>query len=117
MPPPILVGIVNITEVSFPDAGRFLDRTAAIAQARRLAADGADIVELGAAASNVAASPVAPAEEIRRLGAVIAALSGTGTALAIDTSQPETQRFALARGVDYLNDIRGFADSSVYPDF
>ncbi len=113
---PRLVGIVNITEDSFSDGGRFLDPAAAIAQARRLAANGADIVELGAAASNVAANPVAPAEEIRRLGPVIAALSEIGAPLAVDTSQPETQRFALARGVAYLNDIRGFPDPSVYAD-
>src|SRR5579859_4981160 len=93
--PPRIVGIVNITEDSFSDGGRFLDPAAAIAQARRLAADGADIVELGAAASNVAAGAVAPEEEIRRLDPVIAAFAGTGTALAIDTCQPETQRFAL----------------------
>jgi dihydropteroate synthase len=116
MPHPLLVGIVNITADSFSDGGRFLDPAAAIAQARLLAADGADIVELGAAASNVAAGAVAPAEEIRRLDPVIAALAGTGTALAVDTSQPEVQRFALARGVAYLNDIRGFPDPSVYPD-
>jgi len=116
MPRPLLVGIVNITEDSFSDGGRFLDPAAAIAQARRLAAEGADIVELGAAASNVAASDVAPAEEIRRLDPVIVALAGTGTTLAIDTSQPETQRFGLARGVAYLNDIRGFPDLSVFPD-
>jgi dihydropteroate synthase len=113
---PRVVGIVNITEDSFSDGGRFLDPAAAIARARLLAADGADIVELGAAASNFAASPVAPAEEIRRLDPVIAALSGTGAALAIDTCQPETQLFALARGVAYLNDIRGFPDPSVYRD-
>jgi dihydropteroate synthase type 2 len=112
---PRVVGIVNITEDSFSDGGRFLDPAAAIAQARRLAAEGADIVELGAAASNVAAGRVPPAEEIRRLGPVIAALAGSGTPLAIDTSQPETQRFALARGVAYLNDIRGFPDPSLYP--
>jgi dihydropteroate synthase type 2 len=116
MPRPLLVGIVNITEDSFSDGGRFVDPAAAIAQAIRLAADGADIVEFGAAASNVAAGPVSPAEEIRRLDPVIAALAGTGTALAIDTSEPKTQRFALARGIAYLNDIRGFPDPSVYPD-
>jgi dihydropteroate synthase type 2 len=116
MPRPLLVGIVNITEDSFSDGGRFLDPAAAIAQSRRLAADGADIVELGAAASNVAASLVASDEEIRRLDPVIAAMTGTGKALAIDTAQPETQLFALARGVAYLNDIRGFPDPSVYPD-
>jgi dihydropteroate synthase type 2 len=116
MPRPQLVGIVNITTDSFSDGGRFLDPAAAIAQARRLAADGADIVELGAAASNVAASPVAPEEEIRRLEPVIAALADTGAVLAVDASQPETQRFALACGIAYLNDIRGFPEPSVYPD-
>ena len=113
---PNLVGIVNITADSFSDGGCFLDPAAAIAQGRLLAACGADIVELGAAASNVAASPVAPAEEIRRLEPVIAALALSGTPLAVDTSEPETQRFALACGVDYLNDIRGFPDPGVYPD-
>jgi dihydropteroate synthase type 2 len=116
MPRPLLVGIVNITADSFSDGGRFLDPAAAIAQARRLAADGADIVEFGAAASNVASGAVAPVEEIRRLDPVIAALAGTGVPLAVDTTQPETQRFALARGVAYLNDIRGFPDPCVYPD-
>jgi dihydropteroate synthase type 2 len=113
---PQIVGIVNITADSFSDGGRFLDAPAALAHARRLAADGADIVELGAAASNVAANPVPPAEEMRRLDAVLAALAGTAVPLAVDTSQPETQRFALARGVAYLNDIRGFPDPGVYSD-
>jgi dihydropteroate synthase len=116
MPDPLLVGIVNITEDSFSDGGRFLDPAAAIAEAQRLAAGGADIVELGAAASNVAANPVDAAEEIRRLDPVVAALAGTGTPLAVDTTEPATMRFALARGVDYLNDIRGFPDPSIYPD-
>ena len=58
MPRPLLVGIVNITADSFSDGGRFLDPAAAIAHARRLAAEGADIVELGAAASNVAGGTV-----------------------------------------------------------
>jgi dihydropteroate synthase len=115
MPPrPLLVGIVNITADSFSDGGRFLDPVAAIAQAKLLAAGGADIVELGAAASNVAANPVAPEEEMQRLDPVIAALAGSGMALAVDTHRPETQRFALARGVDYLNDIHGFPEPAMY---
>jgi dihydropteroate synthase type 2 len=116
MPRPRLVGILNITEDSFSDGGRYLDPVAAIAQARRLIAGGADIVELGAAASNVAAKTVPPEEEIRRLDPVIAALEAEGVPISIDTFQPETQRFALARGVAYLNDIQGFPDAAVYPD-
>ncbi|HTV89112.1 MAG TPA: dihydropteroate synthase [Stellaceae bacterium] len=112
---PIIVGIVNITADSFSDGGRFLDARAALAQAQALAASGADIIELGAAASNVAAARVAPDMEIRRLKPVIAALAGLGTPLSIDSAQPAVQRFGLAHGVDYLNDIRGFPDPRLYP--
>jgi dihydropteroate synthase type 2 len=112
---PLIVGIVNITADSFSDGGRFLDPAAAIAHAGALAAGGADIIELGAAASNIAAAPVAPEDEIRRLAPVVAALAAAGTPLSIDTAQPEVQRFALAYGAHYLNDIRGFADPGVYP--
>lgn len=113
---PLIVGILNITADSFSDGGRFLDPDAAIAHARQLAADGADIVELGAAASNVAAAPVFPEEEIRRLDSVVAALAGTGIRLAVDSFQSAVQRFALARGADFLNDIRGFPDPAIYPE-
>jgi dihydropteroate synthase type 2 len=115
-PRPLLVGILNITEDSFSDGGHYLDAAAAIAQARRLVAGGADIVELGAVASNVAAKAVPPEEEIRRLEPVVAALKRDGIPLSIDTFHPETQRFALARGVEYLNDIQGFPDPAIYPE-
>jgi len=116
MPRPLLVGIVNITADSFSDGGRFLAPEAAISQARGLAADGADIVELGAAASNIAADPVSPDAEIGRLDPVLRAVCGSGTLLSIDTCRPEVQRYALARGVDYLNNIRGFPDPEMYPE-
>ena len=116
MPRPLIVGIVNITADSFSDGGRFLDPAAAIAHARRLAEGGADIVELGAAASNVAAAPVSAEEEIRRLGPALAALARDGATLAIDSACPQVQRFALARGVGYLNDIEGFPDAALYPE-
>lgn len=113
---PLIVGIVNITDDSFSDGGRFLDPAAAIAHGRRLAADGADIVELGAAASNIAARRVAAEEEIHRLAPVLAALAADGTPLSLDTAQPAVQRYAIAQGVGYLNDINGFPDASVYPE-
>jgi len=112
---PRLLGIVNITADSFSDGGRFLATEAAIAHARRLVADGADIIDLGAAASNVAAAPVDAALEQTRLDPVIAALAADGIALSIDSFQPQTQRFALKRGVAYLNDILGFPRPSLYP--
>jgi dihydropteroate synthase type 2 len=115
MPRPLLIGILNITEDSFSDGGRYLDPVAAIAQARWLVEAGADVVELGAAASNVAAKPVSPEEEIRRLGPVIDALQHQGVTLSVDSFHPDVQRFALSRRVAYLNDIQGFPDPAIYP--
>jgi dihydropteroate synthase type 2 len=112
---PVLFGILNITEDSFSDGGRYLDPAAALDQARLLAAAGADVIDVGAAASNAASRPVAAAEEIRRLGFVLPALQAAGIAVSVDAFQPETQRFALACGAAYLNDIGGFADRSLYP--
>src|SRR5260221_7811756 len=105
MPRPLLVGIVNITEDSFSDGGRFLDPAAAMTQARYLAAGGADVVEIGAAASNRAAKPVTPEEESRRLEPGIAAPQSDGIALSIDTYRPGGPRFALERGAAYLKHI------------
>jgi dihydropteroate synthase type 2 len=113
---PAIVGIVNITEDSFSDGGRFLDPAAALAHARAVAAAGAQIIDLGAAASNVDAKPVTAAEEIRRLGPPIAALKADGIAVSVDSFVPEVQRFAIACGVDFLNDIQGFPEPSIYPE-
>lgn len=113
---PKIFGILNLTEDSFSDGGRCLDPAAAIEAARRLAADGADVVDLGAAASNIDAKPVTPVEEIRRLTPVIAALKAAGVAVSIDSFALATQRFALATGVDFLNDVEGFPEPALYPD-
>jgi dihydropteroate synthase type 2 len=112
---PKLFGILNITEDSFSDGGRNLDPAVALAAARQLAADGADVVDIGAAASNIAAKPVSPDEEIRRLTPVIAALKKAGIATSIDSFALETQRYALSAGVDFLNDIEGFPEPALYP--
>ena len=113
---PRIFAILNLTEDSFSDGGHHLDPPAAIAEARRLAASGADVIDIGAAASNIAAKPVPPEQEIRRLAPVIAALRADGIAVSVDSFTPETQRFALAQRVDFLNDIQGFPDSGLYPD-
>jgi dihydropteroate synthase type 2 len=111
---PRIVGIVNITEDSFSDGGRYLAPGDALGHARQLRTAGADIIELGAAASHPDSKPVTPAEEQRRLGPVLDALAADGIPVSVDSFHPETQRFALARGVAYLNDIRGFPDPGQY---
>ena len=112
---PILLGIVNITEDSFSDGGRYLATEVALAHARKFAKDGASVLDLGAAASNPDAKPVAPAEEIARLAPVVAALKEDGLTVSIDSFSPEVQRWALGQRIEYLNDIQGFPDPGLYP--
>ena len=109
-----IFGIVNVTRDSFSDGGRFLDPDAAIAHALTLVEDGADVIDLGAASSHPEAEHVTAEEEIRRLTPVITELVRRGVAVSIDTWQPDVQRFALAAGAGWLNDIRGFCEPSLY---
>ena len=112
MPPPIF-GIVNITADSFSDGGNYLAPQAAISHARKLLADGADVLDVGAAASNPDAQTVPWAEEIKRLSPMVEAITDR-TKLSIDTFSIATQRWALTQGIGWLNDIQGFPDPSLY---
>jgi dihydropteroate synthase type 2 len=109
-----ILGIVNITEDSFSDGGKYLSADAAIAHARALAMN-ADILDLGAASSNPDAVAVPPNVEMTRLAPVAAALKQDGASVSIDSFAPEVQRWALEQDVDYLNDIQGFPDAALYP--
>jgi dihydropteroate synthase type 2 len=111
---PKIIGIVNITEDSFSDGGLYLDPGEALAHARALSADGADVIELGPASSHPDAAPVTAEEQCRRLAPVIEQLTADGVRVSVDSFLPETQGFALARGAMYLNDIQGFSDPSQY---
>lgn len=113
---PKIVGVVNLTEDSFSDGGRYLEPQAAIAHARSLLQDGADVIDLGPASSHPDAREVSGAEEIERLGPVLAALQQDAAVLSVDSYRSETQRFALQQGVAYLNDIQGFSDPDLYPE-
>lgn len=108
--------ILNITPDSFSDGGRFLAPEAALAQAGKLVADGTDVLDIGAASSNPDSEGVAAEVEIARMAPVVAAMKTRGVALSIDSFAPDVQRWALAQGVDYLNDIQGFPDAALYPE-
>ena len=110
-----IFGILNITEDSFSDGGRFLEPAAALQHARALIAGGADALDIGAASSNPEAAGVAPEIEIARLHSVVPQLLKDGVAISIDTFSPKVQRWALDQGVAYLNDIQGFPDTEIYP--
>jgi dihydropteroate synthase type 2 len=112
---PRIVGIVNITGDSFSDGGRYLDPEAAVAHARKLRADGADIIELGPAASHPDSATVTVAEEQRRLAPVLEQLTADGIPVSVDSFRPETLRFAISAGAACLNDIHGFGDPGLYP--
>jgi dihydropteroate synthase len=103
---PLIMGVVNITPDSFSDGGRFLEPAAAIAHARQLIAEGADLLDLGAESSRPgAAAVVSMEEELRRLLPVLRGLRDAPVPVSIDTVKPEVMRAALAEGASMINDI------------
>lgn len=111
---PTIFGILNVTEDSFSDGGKYLAPDAALAHGAALLAEGADVLDVGPASSHPDAKTVSADQEIERLAAVLPGLREKGAPLSVDSYQTETQRWALAQGVDYLNDIQGFQDERFY---
>lgn len=105
---PLLMGIVNVTPDSFSDGGRFLAHEAAVEQALRLVAEGADILDIGGESTRPGAEVVSLDEELRRVVPVIEQLARkTNTPISIDTSKAEVARQALRAGATIVNDISG----------
>lgn len=106
---PIVMGVLNVTPDSFSDGGRFLDPVDAIDQARRMIAEGADLLDIGAESTRPYGGAVAVpiAEEMRRLGPVLPAVVGLGVPVAIDTMKAEVAAWALAAGAAIVNDVWG----------
>jgi dihydropteroate synthase len=103
-----IMGVVNVTPDSFSDGGQFQGREAALAQAKKLVADGADIVDVGAESTRPGHVPVSIDEEWRRLEPLLPQLvDEAGAPVSIDTYKAETARRALATGVVMVNDIWG----------
>jgi dihydropteroate synthase type 2 len=100
-----ILGIVNVTRDSFSDGGRYLESAAAIDHARRLLADGADIIDLGAESTHPDAENVSAEVEIARLTPVIVALKADGAMLSVDSCKPAVMRHVLSLGVDFINDV------------
>lgn len=105
-----ILGIVNVTRDSFSDGGRFLAPDAALAHARQLSADGADLVDLGAESSHPDSESVSANEEIARLTPVVQALRADGIRISVDTYKPAVIRALLALGVEIINDVSGLRD-------
>jgi dihydropteroate synthase len=102
-----VMGIVNITPDSFSDGGRWLDPALAVAHARRLVDEGADLIDIGGESSRPGAVPVDEATELARTIPVIEELAGTigEVEISIDTTKPAVARAAVAAGATIINDI------------
>ena len=109
------MGILNLTPDSFSDGGRFCHLDAALAHARRLIAEGADILDIGGESTRPGAAPLSEAEELARVVPVIEAIGAqSDIPLSIDTMKPAVARAAVAAGATMWNDVtalRWTADS------
>ena len=103
-PRPKVMGIVNATPDSFSDGGQFLDPAAALAHARGMIADGADVLDIGAESTRPGAEPVSAGLEIDRLVPLVEALHGE-VPISVDTMKPAVARAAVAAGATYWNDV------------
>ena len=104
---PLLMGIVNVTPDSFSDGGQHAHAQSAIAHARQLVAEGADIIDIGGESTRPGALPVSVQDELARVLPVIAALRDSGAAISVDTCKPEVMQAALEAGADMINDVTG----------
>jgi dihydropteroate synthase len=104
---------VNVTPDSFSDGGRYAEAGAAIAHARRLLADGADLLDVGGESTRPGSTPVPAAEQWRRISAVIEALARDGALISVDTSSAEVAERALSAGARIVNDVTALGDPSM----
>lgn len=108
-PGPLVMGVLNITPDSFSDGGRYLDAGAALAQAKKMVAEGAAIIDVGAESTRPYSGmqPISATEELARLEPILADVVALGTPVSIDTMKAEVARAALRQGVTMLNDVWG----------
>lgn len=107
----LIMGILNVTPDSFSDGGKYLSVEAAIAHARQMISDGADILDVGAESTRPDAKVIGVDEEIARLEKILPALKNLGVPISIDTYKPEIAEFSLERGANIINDVHGLEDS------
>ena len=106
---PLVMGVLNLTPDSFSDGGRLRSVEAALVQARRMLAQGADVLDLGGQSTRPGAEEVGPARELERLLPALEAIRAAhpGAVLSVDTFHAAVAEAALAAGADWINDVRG----------
>lgn len=108
---PCLMGILNVTPDSFSDGGRYYDQRLAIEHGLNLAAQGADIIDVGGESTRPGSRPVEANEELRRILPVVRELAGrAGLAVSIDTMKAAVARQALEAGACMVNDVSALKD-------
>ena len=114
---PIVMGVLNVTPDSFSDGGDFLEPAAAIDHARRMIAEGADVLDIGAESTRPygGAVAVSMAEEMRRLAPILPTVVALGVPVSIDTMKAEVAAWALAAGAAIVNDVWGLQRDSELP--
>jgi len=113
---PLVMGIVNVTPDSFSDGGRFLDPSAAIDHALALAAEGADILDVGGESTRPGAAVVSVEDELARVLPVVGELGKrTALPLSVDTTKAEVARRALDAGAAIVNDVSGLTADPAMP--
>jgi dihydropteroate synthase len=104
------MGILNVTPDSFSDGGKFVDRGKALDHARQMAADGADIIDVGGESTRPGALPVPEDAELERVVPLVEALVREGVRVCVDTTKPAVMRAALAAGAGMINDVRALRE-------
>ena len=108
------MGVLNITPDSFSDGGKFLSPENALAQAERMIAEGADIIDVGGESSRPGAAPVTQEEELKRIVPIIDALrKNSSLIISVDTQKSEVAEECLRHGVNMINDITGLRDPAL----
>ena len=102
---PLVMGIVNVTPDSFSDGGQHSTHGQALAHARRLIEEGADILDIGGESTRPGAADVPLAEELDRVVPLIESLAAAGIPLSVDTSKPDVMRAALDAGAAIVHDV------------
>jgi dihydropteroate synthase len=110
-----LMGVVNVTPDSFSDGGAFEDAADAIAHGRRLAAEGAAILDIGGESTRPGADPVPVEEELRRVLPVVEGLAGAR--ISIDTMKLPVALAAVEAGASYVNDVTAFRNEPELASF
>lgn len=110
---PLVMGILNVTPDSFSDGGRWIDPGLAVERARRMADEGADLIDVGGESTRPGAPAVSADEEAARVIPIVRALAEAGIAVSVDTRKAVVARLAVDAGAVVVNDVSGLGDAEM----